>query len=85
MILTPFAKMRELLSKYPARPSLELLGDKAHGILRWILEEYMHVVYIYRHVNDLDAHFRACSPYNRLCNKPNLACQDFAAIFWGYH
>ncbi len=41
----------------------------------------MNVVYIYRHVNDLDAHFRTCAPDDRLCNKSNLAGQDFLAIF----
>ena len=41
------------------------------------------MVYIHSNIYDFDTHFRACSPDNTLCNKSNLASQDFPAVLWG--
>ena len=36
--------------------SFDFLGDKTNGIFQRILNKYMHVIHIYRHINDLDFH-----------------------------
>jgi len=64
---------------------LDLLGDKAQGVLGRVLEENVDMVRVDRNVNYLDAHLRACAPDDRLSNKTTLSSQDLPAIFWGYH
>ena len=69
MLSAPFPEMRKFLSQYPARSSLDFLGDVTQGVFRRVLEKYVHMVCVYSHVNNLDAHFRACTSDNCLCDK----------------
>ena len=85
MVTAPFLQMGKLLPEHPATSTFDHLRYITYGIFWRIFDKYMHMVWIYCHVNDFNIKFLTGLPDNCLGQHTYIAQQHLAPVFWRKH
>jgi len=77
MVTAPFLQMGKLLPEHSATSTFEHLRYITYGIFRRIFDKQMHMIGVYRHVNNLNIQFLTSLPDYRFSQHSHITNQYF--------